>query len=252
MQGSPVPLPRILIVDDNRDLAQSLAEVLEGEDYTVRVACSGEEAIDLARETEFDVALLDIRLPGIDGVTVLRKLMGLQPALAAMMMTGARVPELVDAALAGGAREVLRKPFGVEYLLDRLHSMAPGEMVLIADDDGDFVAGLGEVLRDAGYRVAEARDGREAVDRVLSLQVDVLLLDLRMPELSGLDVVRALRRRELSPLIILLTAYADSESEQIAALRELQVTRCLAKPFATEILLGEIGAAIADRAGAPG
>ncbi|HEX9103750.1 MAG TPA: response regulator, partial [Polyangia bacterium] len=66
-------------------------------------------------------------------------------------------------------------------------------LVLLADDAEDVLAAHGEILTDAGYRVAFARDGRQAVTQALELRPDVILMDLEMPGIDGWEATRLIR-----------------------------------------------------------
>ena len=79
---------KILIVDDNRDLDDGLAMVMDGDGYEVVVAYSGEEAVAQLETVEFKVALIDVKMPCIDGIEVLDIIKRTQPATHVVMMTG--------------------------------------------------------------------------------------------------------------------------------------------------------------------
>ena len=91
----------VLIVDDDRDHAESLADVIEMRGHDVQLAYSGEEAIDYFRLTDFDFVLLDVKLPGINGVDTFLELKKIRPAAQVMMMTGYSVEQLVAQAIEG-------------------------------------------------------------------------------------------------------------------------------------------------------
>ncbi|MFQ5658877.1 MAG: response regulator [Gammaproteobacteria bacterium] len=111
---------RILIVDDNRDLSDSLGILLEEQGYLVTVVYSGEEAVDRAREEAIDLAIIDLKLPGINGAEVLRAMRRLQPGCQNMIMTGFHVDRLLTEATEDGAVCVLHKPFPMEKLFTQL------------------------------------------------------------------------------------------------------------------------------------
>ena len=93
--------------------------------------------------------------------------------------------------------------------------------ILIADDDPDFVNTIIDMLETKDYTVYFARNGKEAVEKVKSNDVDVLLLDLRMPLLSGLEVYVELKKSGRTVPTIIVTAYAKEEAEALDKLRTL-------------------------------
>ena len=110
----------IFIVDDDEDVAESLADLLEGRGYKVDVAFSGEEAIAGFRERDYDVAFMDVRMPGLNGVESLLEIRKLKPNAKVVMMTAFSVEELLTKALEGGAAGVLHKPFEMRDFLEML------------------------------------------------------------------------------------------------------------------------------------
>jgi CheY-like chemotaxis protein len=140
----------------------------------------------------------------------------------------------------GWFRSLRTRLIVVFSLLERVLQLV-GEIkpsgILIADDDPDFVASIREVLEDNGYAVYVARDGREALDRVRADGIDVLILDLHLPMLSGLEVYLELKRSGHALPTIIVTGYAREKVEAIDALRRMSVTGILTKPFDPAALL---------------
>jgi two-component system, NtrC family, response regulator HydG len=108
---------RILIVDDDRDHAGSLAEVLECRRNAVELAGTGEEAVARTGAAEFDLVFMDVRLPGIDGVEAFFRMRRLRPTARVMMMTGHAVEHLVARVIEHGALGILHKPFDPSAVL---------------------------------------------------------------------------------------------------------------------------------------
>ncbi|MCH8196981.1 MAG: response regulator, partial [Proteobacteria bacterium] len=134
-------------------------------------------------------------------------------------------------AMDNGAVGVFHKPLDLDEVLKALEAAAPTGIVLVADDDPDFVTAIKVALTEKGYSVCHAHTGREAVDRMLEGGVDYLVLDLRLPVLSGVEVYLELKERGRAVPTIIVTAYAVEEAENINALRAMSVTGCLVKPF---------------------
>lgn len=229
--------PNILIVDDNKDLAECLEILLKEKNYEVAVVFNGEDAVDRATEQHFDIAIIDIKLPGINGVEVFRSIRKISPETHAIMMTGYRVDQLIQEAIDGGAVCVLHKPFHMETLFEKLLTIQQKGIILVADDDPEFSASAAQLLSAEGYKVLIARTGQEAVDQAISGQIDVLVLDLKLPVMHGLDVYLNLAEQGHIIPTIIVTGYAAQEMEKIDALRSMSVTGCLFKPFNPEELL---------------
>lgn len=109
-------IARILIVDDDQELADSLADVIELSGYDVSVASDGREAVELFRQRHFDLVLTDVRMPIMNGVDCFFEIRRLKPDANVVLMTGLREP-IVDRALQAGALHLLYKPFPLSELL---------------------------------------------------------------------------------------------------------------------------------------
>lgn len=232
---------QVCVVDDDPDFAEGITLMLELAGHEVTIARSGEEAVRMFAERPFDVTLMDIRMPGMNGHESLQAIRRIRPDARVIMMTAYSVEELVRHSLADGALGVLHKPIDSESLLTALKDANPAGVILVADDDPDFSQAMETTLTGAGYRVRIASSGPEAVELVLSESFDVLLLDLRMPVLGGLEVYRELLRHGRSLPTIVVTGFEEEEAESITQLRELSAKTCLVKPFGSEELLRAVG-----------
>ena len=231
----------IFVVDDDKDFAEGLADVLKLRGHSVDLAYSGEEAVRRVREKDYDLTFMDVRLPGMNGVESLRTMRRLKPGARVVMMTGYSVPQLLDEALEQGAWAVLQKPFDMEQVFEMVRQVPPTGVVLIADDDPDFAAGCKDLFETAGYRTCVVPDGEQAVEQVTSgAPIDLLVLDIRLPIMNGLDVLLTVREAGYDLRTIVVTAYPDEESDTIDILSNHEVTGVLVKPFDPEDLLGAV------------
>ena len=228
---------RVLIVDDNVDLALSLADILGDENYHVECSYTGEEAIQRLPHEDFDVVLLDVMLPGISGVEVFFEIRQTWPGLKVIMMTGHSVSDLIAQAVEGGVHGVFYKPLELDKLLEILATMRTNGLVLVVDDDPDFSTSLKQVLADDGYSVLIADNGAEAVDKVMTNGIDLLILDLRLPVMSGLEVYWELRVRGRTLPTVIVTAYPKEEAVTIKTLHQYQICGYFIKPVDPQELL---------------
>ena len=116
------------------------------------------------------------------------------------------------------------------------------EKILVVDDEEAILLGVGDLLASEGYRVTTARDGREALERFAADRPDLVLLDVMMPEMSGYDVCRAIRRTDPVTPVVMLTAKAE-EVDKVVGL-ELGADDYVVKPFGTGELTARVHAAL--------
>jgi len=137
---------RVLIVEDERPLREGLEDLLRGAGHTVETAATGVEAVDTGVAEPFDLVLLDLMLPGLDGLEVCRRLRAARPGLPILMLTARGAEEEKVAGFAAGADDYVTKPFAIRELLarieafDRRGSAQPGlpEVVVVDGCEIDF------------------------------------------------------------------------------------------------------------------
>jgi two-component system, NtrC family, response regulator HydG len=228
----------IQIVDDDHDLAESLAEFMELGGHYVRRAHSGMEAIEQFRDIRFDLVFMDIKMPGMDGVDALIEMKSIRPNADVVLMSGYSVQDRIEKALAVGAQQVLRKPLDLAQIGSILDVETARQLVLVIDDDNDFVDSIGEILKLKGHAVATASNGEDGfrliMDKVqrqaAARDVGVVVLDLRMAPMSGTALLQALDKVALELPVVVVTAYLAEETSALSQLEHSTVTALLQKP----------------------
>ncbi len=112
-------------------------------------------------------------------------------------------------------------------------------LVLVVDDDPDILEAVCDILEAEGYRVARARHGLEALDRVDEERPSIILLDLMMPVMDGVAFAQALRQRRIDERIPIVVISADGNPHKAAS---LGASGFLAKPFDIDALLSQVAA----------
>jgi DNA-binding NtrC family response regulator len=112
-----VPEGAVLVVDDDAGMVETLADILAARRYRVATAQSGAAAVARLRGDRYDVVLMDIQMPGLNGVDALRAMRALAPDLSVIMMTAYTRHELVEEARQATALEVLTKPLDLDRVL---------------------------------------------------------------------------------------------------------------------------------------
>lgn len=113
---------RILVLDDNVDVALGLAEILELHDYDVTVVHDGKSAVSAFTNGQIDLGLFDVRMPGMNGVEAFIEIRRRDPHATVLLMSGYADDEIIETALKNGALGLLAKPFEPDELLSRLES----------------------------------------------------------------------------------------------------------------------------------
>lgn len=111
---------KILIVDDEKAVRESLEEILKLEDYQVETVSSGEKALELINENDYDLVLLDLKMSGIDGVEVMKQITRYAPETKVIILTGHGTLESAIEALRTGAEDYMLKPFEASTILDSI------------------------------------------------------------------------------------------------------------------------------------
>jgi DNA-binding response OmpR family regulator len=130
---------QVLIVEDDRRLARQLKKGLDEQGHTVALACDGQEGLDAACEGHYDVLVLDVMLPRLDGFALVRRLRTMGNRSPILMLTARDSAEDIVAGLDAGADDYLTKPFALKVLLARLRALArrkevePRIQLLLAD-----------------------------------------------------------------------------------------------------------------------
>lgn len=113
----------ILIVEDDRDLCDTLADALSAQGLSVAQAYNGAEAIEMIIEHPYELLLLDINLPGKNGFEVLREAKRFYPSIAALFMTALDTPEHIEESFHSGGDDYIRKPFAMKELCFRIEAI---------------------------------------------------------------------------------------------------------------------------------
>lgn len=243
---------RILLVDDNEAFLDSTKDVLEDQGYEVFTAESGEEAVRVFGAYTFDVILMDIKMPGMNGVESFIEMKRLRPRVKVIMITAYGVEEMIRQALAEGALAVLHKPLDMTLFfrtIDEARKGGRGGFILVAEDDEALCDNLVDVLGVAGYQIVVAHNGEEAVEMAEAYPFDVLLLDMKLPLLNGLEVYRCIKPIQPNIVTIVITGYAQEMADLIQEILDETAQTCLTKPLDMAQLLGllkEISAASGD------
>ncbi|MFQ5944076.1 MAG: response regulator [Anaerolineales bacterium] len=227
----------ILIVDDDRRMARTLADILQVKGYRARSAYSGSEALETLRETSFDCVLSDIRMPDMDGVALYQAIRSVQPELPVVLMTAYASDDLVQEGLDEGVIAALAKPLEINLLLGFLSSLRKERIVIVVDDDPSFCVTLGDVLEARGYPVVEIVDPLAIIDAIKADDRIAVILNLKLTDTAKLKALLELRERFPQLPLILVCGYGKEMNAAIQASLKLNASTFLYKPLQSSELL---------------
>jgi CheY-like chemotaxis protein len=269
---SDVPA-RILIVDDGPDSQRLLRIQLEAAGVSVVSAMSGQMAIDLATKQAFDLILMDMLMPVMNGHTATAELRRRGISIPIIAFTGYETPATNAECIASGCTTYLSKSADEDTLLavvsqylgkqlrsDKLERSATAAHVakaestevqvgqvariLIAEDSSDNQELLRAYMSESAHSLTFVEDGQAAVQAFGISKFDLVLMDMQMPVMDGLTATRAIRelervRSSISTPILALTA--NSSPQDVEMSRQAGCNEHLSKPVSQETLLVSIG-----------
>jgi CheY-like chemotaxis protein len=232
--------PSILVVDDEVDSCRNLSDILTDLGYHVDIAHDGARALELVRQKPYDVALLDLKMPGMDGLTLYREIKKLRAGTVAIVITAYASSGTATEALSAGAWQVLSKPLDFSKLLNLVNEALGQPLVMIVDDDHDLCTTLWDLLRDRGYRVCVAHDEKQAADRLKDREFKVVLIDMKLPAGDGASVFRIVRQTNPQARTVVITGHRADMDLRVQQLMDAGADAVCHKPFDVPNLLATL------------
>lgn len=220
---------KILLVDDEEGLRMTLAANLELEGFEVVEACDGRHALELLETQSFDLVLSDVRMPRMTGVDLFVQIREKDDDLPVVLMTAFTDELELERAYQAGVFAILPKPFSVERAIQTVGRALPRPFVLLVDDLKTDAEETGETLREVGLRVLTADSSKAAMERLAAGGVDVVVTDLKMPEVDGAELTRMVHEKHPSVSVIVFSGHDVPHLMRRAA--SSGAFACLRKPM---------------------
>jgi DNA-binding NtrC family response regulator len=141
-------IARVLLVDDEKEFTETLSERLQLRDLEVFTASSGMEAIDLAKQHRFDAVILDLQMPGMDGIETLQYLLAADADQQVIVLTGHGTISKSVEALKAGAAEFFEKPIDIQTLSGKIGDAAVQRLTLLEERSAHAIE---DVLKQRGW-----------------------------------------------------------------------------------------------------
>ena len=177
---------RILVVDDDIDNAESLAELFDLEGHEAMVVHSGEAAIAAHMAQYFDLAFMDVMMPGLNGVDSFLQIRKMRPQAKVFMMTGYSVEELLKQAIDQGALGVLNKPLDSAAILAMVNDVGSEGLMVAPGFGADYSQSLQKVIASSGINCRIVSEAEQA--QADGGAGEVIILDLKTPGCHREDI----------------------------------------------------------------
>jgi CheY-like chemotaxis protein len=232
---------RILLVEDNSDNRRLAARVLEAAGAFVDNAENGEIAVAMAKDTLYDLILMDLMMPVMDGFQATARIRENEVApnrVPIVALTAHATEGFRDRCLAAGMDDYLSKPFKKERLVARVEQWVDRRpVILVADDARDNRLIVKRFLMaGGGYRLLFAKNGLEALELFGRQRVALALLDMEMPVLSGYDTTAEIRNAGGGAAIPIVAMTAHTDPAELKRCLAAGATAVLQKPIVRRTL----------------
>lgn len=224
-------LTSVLIVDDDANFCGTLSKILAMKGYQTTMAESGFQALDLIKEKQFDVVLMDIKMPVMNGVETFKKIKNIRPGIVVIMMTAFSVDDLMNDAIKEGAYAVIRKPVDIDAVINMIEKSKNGALLAVVDDDPEICKTMKQILEKKGYSVVTCATGEEAIAFAGERAFDIIFIDMKLPVLNGLETYLEIKKINSKTIAVMITAYRQEADELIKQAIEKGAYSCLYKPF---------------------
>src|SRR5262245_10306484 len=228
---------RILVVDDEPDTCANLSDILTEQGYQVDIAHDGLAALESVKKNEYDVALLDLKMPGIDGLELYRRIRTISAATVAIVVTAYASSATATSVLGAGAWKILPKPVNLPQLLGFVGQALNQPLVLVVDDDRELCDSLWELFRDRAYRVCLAHDVAEAERRLDERNFQVVIVDMKLPSGDGTQVLDCVRRANPESRSVVITGFRGEMEQRVQTALTSGASAVCYKPFQVDQLL---------------
>jgi len=212
----------VLIVDDDRIIREQLARELKRNFFQTFLAADGKTALETFSKEEIEILLLDIKLPDMDGLEILETVKENKPDCEVIVITGFGTQEIAIQSLRRGAIDYIEKPIRMDELTTALgraqEKLAEKEKlpyiiktVLVIDDEVVIVKLLETFLESQGYQTFRAHSGEEGLNIIENNKIDVVIADIRLDGISGLDVLEKVKADKPDCEVIIITGFGTQE-----------------------------------------
>jgi CheY-like chemotaxis protein len=213
----------VLIVDDDPNFSNTLSKILEKKGYATTIAENGQRALDLVKERWYDVILMDVKMPVMDGVEAYRKIRQIRENEIVIFMTAFSIEDLIKETVNAGAYAMIKKPFDIDTIINMIEKSKKGFLLAIVDDDPNAGKAMKSILERKGYSITTCLTGEEAIVLAKDRPRDIFFIDMKLPVLNGLETYLNIRKVNPEAVVVMMTGYRQEMDDMV----KQAIKRCL-------------------------
>ncbi|MBF0252957.1 MAG: response regulator [Candidatus Omnitrophica bacterium] len=243
---------KVLIIEDEDITRKMLSKSIRKEGFEVFEAENGRKGLEMFKEKNPEIIITDIKMPEMSGIEVMETVKKISPEAQVILVTAFGKAETAIRALHAGAIDYIKKPIDLDQLsvalgrakekIMKLEQIKFQPVILLVDDDKDIMINMVKILEKEQLTVRQAEGPEQAIDTFNREKIDIMITDLKMSKMNGIELIRELRNISDDFKSIIVTGYGD-ENEVIEAIREETVS-FIKKPINCDQLLDIIGKAV--------
>jgi len=221
---------KVLIIEDDESAKNMLARVIKKEGFNVLTAENGRVGMEVFEKEKPQIIVSDLKMPEMSGMEVLKEIKKISPRTQFILMTAFGEVDTAIEALREGALDYIKKPIDLDVVIlalgrakekieseGKLYAFFP--QILLVEDDQTARERLCAILQKEEWKVISAADGQEALKIFGQNKIDIVLTDIKMPYLDGLQALHEMRKLNNDFEAIIMTGYGD-ESSAIKAMHD--------------------------------
>ena len=221
----------VLIVDDDSNFCNITAKIMKKKGYVITCAENGQRAIDLVKDRPFDVILMDIKMPVMNGIEAWKHIKLIRSSAVVIFMTAFSIDDLIKDATRNGAYAVIKKPFDIDTVVNMIEKSRNGALLVVVDDDPSIGKTMKNTLENKGYSVTTCQTGEEAIALAKDKPRDIFFIDMKLPVLNGLETYLEIKKINPEAVVVMMTAYQQGMDELVRQAIEKGAYSCIYKPF---------------------
>ena len=244
---------KLLVVDDEIGVCDVVQKTFSYIGFSVFAATNAQKAINIFKKEKPKIIFLDLIMPDVSGIDLLKQFKAMDPEVIVIVVTAVNADKAKAEVMACGADEYIQKPFSHNYLRDVVVEKIKGVLdksgqmqrpkIFIVDDEPELRQGIRAFIQPRfDCDILEAGNAQEVLEKLKTDQPDLILLDIKMPGISGLDIIADIKKLSPASRVVIVSAWNSSEvmSKAVA----IGAEDCISKPISLAVLGDKIKMAL--------